>query len=385
MEQTSERFLATYLPAHDLREAYRELQQWAERGEVGLLVALFAELEQRGPASEQLSWVPQALADRIERCLALTPGIAQATATLALAVTPRRATARPLRTERQRQAQLAALLAAAQSPLVLHQLFEVHAAAPSEILAVLLHELVVRGHDAAPVPVLRRWAGLLAEQGHPLAWLPLRLAPVEHGFLYVLPRYRYEGASTSPPSLRQGHAQHDTGQIPSVTLRDVTRPEEAERMVSAVAGWCDESNGTVEARIVAIDPPLPQEAVGPGLLSQLGLECLTGADPTSVRLYHVGATDVARQLFAAVVVGGAYSSGRGGAYGRLAAWRSLGALAGLADDATFAECVAGVEVCMWWAFAAPGPWFANIAWDIGLVALRPGGATLAVLAATDTD
>lgn len=53
MKQTLERFLATYLPAHDMREAYRELQHWAEHGEGTLLVTLLAELE---PSWSHCGW-----------------------------------------------------------------------------------------------------------------------------------------------------------------------------------------------------------------------------------------------------------------------------------------------------------------------------------------
>ena len=43
------------------------------------------------------------------------------------------------------------------------------------------------------------------------------------------------------------------------------------------------------------------------------------------------------------------------------------------------------EACTWFSFHAVGDWFYDVAWDFGLIAVRPGGNTLAVLAATDTD
>jgi hypothetical protein len=36
-------------------------------------------------------------------------------------------------------------------------------------------------------------------------------------------------------------------------------------------------------------------------------------------------------------------------------------------------------------FSARSRWYRPVAWDIGIAALRPGGRTLAVLTATDTD
>ncbi|MFD4009691.1 DUF6183 family protein [Streptomyces albidoflavus] len=63
------------------------------------------------------------------------------------------------------------------------------------------------------------------------------------------------------------------------------------------------------------------------------------------------------------------------AYGRLAAWQSLAALAGVADGAGSAEAEARAAECAWFGFDARTDWFEQVAWDIGL----------AVLAATDTD
>jgi hypothetical protein len=36
-------------------------------------------------------------------------------------------------------------------------------------------------------------------------------------------------------------------------------------------------------------------------------------------------------------------------------------------------------------FSARSRWYRQVAWDIGIAALRPGSHTLAILAATDTD
>jgi hypothetical protein len=90
-------------------------------------------------------------------------------------------------------------------------------------------------------------------------------------------------------------------------------------------------------------------------------------------------------LFAAASTGAAYNSGLRGAYGRLAAWQSLGALAGAPQNAPFAETEALVQQSTWYGFEADTKWFEQVAWDIGLVALAPGRRGLAVLAATDTD
>jgi len=44
-----------------------------------------------------------------------------------------------------------------------------------------------------------------------------------------------------------------------------------------------------------------------------------------------------------------------------------------------------VQECDWFSFDADAKWFKQVAWDIGLAAVRPGHQRLAVLAVTDTD
>jgi hypothetical protein len=90
-------------------------------------------------------------------------------------------------------------------------------------------------------------------------------------------------------------------------------------------------------------------------------------------------------LFSAASNGGAYSAGLGGAYGRRAAWTSLGALAGAAEDAEVEAIAALSSRCSFLTFRAPGPWFHDVAWDLGALCLREAGKSVAVLAATDKD
>jgi hypothetical protein len=90
-------------------------------------------------------------------------------------------------------------------------------------------------------------------------------------------------------------------------------------------------------------------------------------------------------LFSAASGGGAYNNGLRGAYGRLAMWQSLAGLAGAPPGAGLEEVAAVARSCLWLEFWAATPWFYGVAWDLGLVAVRPDGLSLAVLAATDTD
>ncbi|MEU3464453.1 DUF6183 family protein [Streptomyces sp. NPDC006733] len=84
-------------------------------------------------------------------------------------------------------------------------------------------------------------------------------------------------------------------------------------------------------------------------------------------------------------VGAAYGATPHRAYGRLAAWRSLGGLTGCPADAPLAQVAERVRRTTWFHMdSAPG-WFHGILWDLAVAALRPGGQEIAVLAATDTD
>ena len=44
-----------------------------------------------------------------------------------------------------------------------------------------------------------------------------------------------------------------------------------------------------------------------------------------------------------------------------------------------------VRRCQWVSFTADSEWFYRVAWDLGLLAVRPDRMSLAVFAATDTD
>jgi hypothetical protein len=92
-----------------------------------------------------------------------------------------------------------------------------------------------------------------------------------------------------------------------------------------------------------------------------------------------------QRLFAAASTGGAYNRGCYGAYGRLNAWRSVAALSGTADGALLDEVERQARESAWYGFRTATKWFWQVAWDIGLVTVAPGGKRLAVLAATDTD
>ncbi|GEM29278.1 hypothetical protein NN3_02850 [Nocardia neocaledoniensis NBRC 108232] len=94
--------------------------------------------------------------------------------------------------------------------------------------------------------------------------------------------------------------------------------------------------------------------------------------------------DVWAVLFAAAANGGAYNGGEHGAYGRLAAWRTLGALCDASEFDSIERIERRAGDCAWFSFSADTDWFERVAWDLGIVTLTPEPA-LVVLAATDTD
>jgi hypothetical protein len=252
---------------------------------------------------------------------------------------------------------VAELLAQAQPERVLVSLLA--GDLPTELGACLLHEMILRRKSVTPVA--DAWAARLA--GHPLADLPLHALPGETRISVA----RFEIGSWSA---EHGPRPVDLVTVPG-TVPDVIRETASPDVTAAVTTWLTQSNGRAEAAVFALASPLASDEVGVRTLTALGLDCLAGG---GLALRRAGLTDAVDLLFGAAAHGGAYDHGFGGAYGRAASWRSLNALAG------------GSHVgCAWWIFDAANDWFRRVAWDLGVVCLRPGGHVMAVLAATDTD
>ncbi|MFF8545041.1 DUF6183 family protein [Streptomyces werraensis] len=258
------------------------------------------------------------------------------------------------------------------------------AAASEELRACLLQELVLRGVTVAESPAIEAWATSSHWGYHPLAWLPLELSVIEE--TPPLPSYSVGGASYSIPYGPQdgpGVALGSVTPLPQVT--ETTTEEFSQAATAAVANWAEESNGRSEAGMYELAEPVEAEIL-PGLLAALGLECLSGVGPrTPFALSACRPEHAWRMLFAAASTGGAYNNGVYGAYGRLAAWRSLAALSGASTAAPVGEVERNIQECDWYSFGAATKWFERVAWDIGLVSVTPRARRIAVLAATDTD
>jgi hypothetical protein len=241
--------------------------------------------------------------------------------------------------------------------------------------ACLVHEIVLREGTARGRSWITEWAASAAMRRHPLGWLPLDLAAFERGW-------------DRRPSARGTAGREITIRPRSRHRRsaaDVTTPIASIRLSAAVMNWVEDSSGRIEARIFKLGERVPPQAV-PETLAALGLTCLEPGDaPVRLSVSGISADEAWWGLFHAALDGGAYGRGRYGAYSRLFAWRSLAALVGAADDAGPTDVARSAQRCGWYRFDADAPWYSEVVCDLGLVAVRPDGRSLAVLAATDTD
>jgi uncharacterized protein (TIGR02996 family) len=259
----------------------------------------------------------------------------------------------------------------------------------AETLGCLVQEMVVRGDALEGVAAVSGLLERLRAIGHPLAALPPYLLPIElatrspragGGVVYGSGS---PAAAALEPAVPQALPSH--GSSDSVAFTHATGTGGAGRITAAVRNWEEESNGQLEARVLQPSRPLLADDLSVGLLCALGLESLAGAGVADVQAQRVSPAVVLGNLFSAASAGGAYNRGLGGAFGRLEAWRSLSGLAG-AVAADGVEAVASLAGrCTWVLFHARSGWFFEIAWDLGVLALRPDGRSLAALAATDTD
>jgi Family of unknown function (DUF6183) len=370
--------------SRDLAELVNRIRQWADEGRTDLLLVEAAQLQNPAKEGEGPTLgrkVRRAALDQLGRALALgeSPDSVEGVLRLIDLISPAPAQIR----------EWASMVASSQEPAVILEFLELHRhdRARAEFLRLLMHEVVLRGFDGRDDPTMNDLAEAMRAEQHPLAALPLALIEIESGFAELLPQYTLQSTSAwldfgLAEPLRASSEAADTA---TRTIVDTTTPAVQTALKAAVMGWETDSNGVVEARTFQIDPGLTAKDLSPTLLKSLRLDCLPH-DHTGV--LNGSAITPARALgilFSVAADGGAYNSGERGAYGRLAAWKSASALTSkepIDDIPTIAQAVLR---CDWLTFHAPGKWFSDVAWDFGLLALRPSGTTLAVLAATDTD
>lgn len=358
---------------------------WAQDGDADRLTLLAVALHDAGGTDGNVSWAVQSMFDRILDTLALRPAPGFAAAALRLACLPHTPGAQPSRSETHRERRAAQYLAACQPTNALVSLFQSFGAKPLyyEALACLLHEMILRGFDAESRPETARFVEVLRNASHPLVWLPSRPHPLEGSISAYLPRFAScHGPQSEPPSRGPQITETVAIQLHGVPLADDVREE---TIRSVVAGWLDASNGKSEVTLIRLDPSASPDCVNSRSLRSLGLASIGSAGDDQIDVRADGPEGVLASLYAASANGGAYTTGRRGAYGRLDAWRSFGALAGIVGSSNVESIADQAGRCAWFSFLAESGWFEEVAWDIGIACLLPGGSELAVLAATDTD
>lgn len=254
-----------------------------------------------------------------------------------------------------------------------------------KIIIPLIQESVARGACYDDVePITTFWTAL-SEREEPLAWLPLHRVDIERSADF--PRYRGSGSVTHRPSSSvNGILAKQSSKNPNrKSFKAVPQTFDQASAARCVRKWEEHSNGKFEAKLFQTTSPISAADVSAKQLLNLQLECLANATPQDVRVDLVTTDHVFAILFSAASHGGAYPSGVDGAYGRLAAWKSLASLVGVAETASFDEVCDAVSQSDWCSIESTAKWFYNVAWDFGIVCVRPDKRHIAVLAASDED
>ena len=384
--------LRTLEGTEDMNQAYAVVDRWNRESRTGDLLELAAAIE-AGCAAEGAARAPyEAVADHVEEVLALTAGEGHIDALFTLLAKERVKSVQRPRSVELRVRSFASRLGHGQTKAALLAALSRYGdkAEHTEVLACWVHETVLRGAandrlDREEIAI--RFHARLAEKKHPLGLLPLSLLEAEREAPTYMPMYGANAISKAVQRLESGPSSTRTmpppGEQKAPTATLVVDASLEKRLLEAVGPWTSGSNGSAEAKVFTLAPSIGTSAPGKWLLRALPLACLEGA--AVLRAERTGPEAVWGALFAAAANGGAYSSGLGGAYGRRAAWTSLSALVDAPVEATPPEVDERAGACTFLMFGAAGGWWNDVAWDIGALAVRDGGASVAVLAATDTD
>jgi Family of unknown function (DUF6183) len=374
------RLLSGIETVRDVNEHWRVIDRWIAQQDHVRLGDLADALASLVSNATPQCWQPGSLRNHLLVGLARSSGLATIDLVLSQMLRPETST-RQLR-------EIAARLASVQEPEVIIAALERHEFEPglAEFLYVLTHEAVIRRKIGPTTPVADRMAAQMSREGHPLVRLPLELFDLESAITTYLPWYVPQGGTVVSGYGLKNSQEPRTTLATAISLKysETTTPDVADRAVEAVRNWIEESAGITEVRLFEFEEPLPTDALSPALLRSLGLDCVVGLSENAIQFAEIAPSQGFGHLFSAATSGGAYSSGEGAAYGRLAAWESAAALVGNeTGDLTKTSEVA--ENCVWFAFLSNVGWFYDVAWDLGLAVLRPDRRTLVILAATDTD
>jgi len=375
--------------AEDVNQAFATVDRWNREARTADLLELATAIETACDVEGAARFPYEAVADHIEEELALTAGPDHLDALFALLSRPRVRSVQRARPLEMRVRSFASRLAHGQTKEALEATVARHGATAehTEVLACWMHETVLRGTSLDREPAIVSFHAKLAAAKHPLGVLPLTLLEAESEAPTYMPMYGANAISNAVARLESGPTSARTLPPPGEHgAPSVTRIEDASleaRLREAVLPWTTGSNGKAEAKAFRLEPALTEASPGRWLLRALALDCVEGAE--ALHAERTSADAIWGALFAASANGGAYSSGVGGAYGRRAAWVSLAALLDAPASATPLELDTLAPSARFLMFGAPGGWWNDVAWDIGVLAVRPGGASVAVLAATDAD
>lgn len=254
-----------------------------------------------------------------------------------------------------------------------------------EVVTPLVQESVARGADYDKDEQICAFWQKLKKESNQLAWLPLRRMDIEDSVsfpIYSAGRSVKHLPSTSAQGKLDKQPARTAPEKPFTAAPILFNEESAARCVRS---WKERSNGKSEAKLFETPSEISATDLSTKQLLKLQLECIAGMTPREVEFTPVPADRIFEMLFGVASSGGAYSAGEGGAYGRLAAWQSLAALTGVGASGTVDDVYTAAKESSWWSLSSTSKWFYNIAWDIGIVCLRPDKRHIAVLAASDQD
>ena len=369
MHVVVEEFAQGLVGVTDVSDKCNRIDELGRSGNWSALNELYRAL--RTPPAGIPEWALRSVRERIIDVVAQTPGFENAlVARCLIQLDP--PTPRDLR-----RAFLAAKLAKAHSAETLTALIS---STDLEFSGCLLQEAIFAGKRLSPGAEIEATKVALVATAHPLAELPLDLQSCE----------RRVFLGSFAPGISSWSMPFGPTERPARSVRlfaselaatEITTAAWSLRAASAFESWTNGSNGRLEFRAFQVERTSDCDET---MLGCLGLECLSAGDTVSVR---VGSTssDAFACLHSAAANGGAYTHGYGNAYGRLAAWRSMGALMGCPEDAELHAMAKLAEESSWILFDSPNLWFDQVAWDVGIVCLRPEINQVTILAATDTD
>lgn len=269
---------------------------------------------------------------------------------------------------------IGSLLAATRSDDLLERELEFFGLDPrlEAVFACWLQERIIRGSDIGRSPFARRfWRALQGR--HPLASLPLRTVEMEEHIVHTPQNSadimgRWFGFKSAPlPGVEA---------VGGSWLCDFeVKPIDPDALAAVMAEPGLAPNATWEGAVVQLErrPPSLQAVYLPGL----DLECLEGAP---ARVMAASAHEVMVALLTRATLGGSECQAHSAAYGRLLAWKSMGALVGV--NGTVDEIAAAAAQCEWVRFDSDNPWFDHERGDLGVACLRPD-RVLAVVATTE--